>query len=508
MKPAASTANPAERPPAHRRRGSGAPPRRAGVYLLAGVLIVGAIPVVATVRILEANAVRNERTQADSALRAQLQSALRELARVVDDASAHAGDLARSTAVQRAFFTRNRAAMRRLAARESGIAFRLDGRVVAGGAPASAIRRSVSLTLNGRRIGEILATVPLDRKLAARLRRYAPHTRGDRLVIVRRGVVIGSGQRLVNERGIVTLVDEPFRALAAQMPDSRSGRLLALRPESAINASVAPYRRRIRYAAIGSFALLVLVALVFAGPIVRMLADLRRAASQATTDSLTGIANRRTFDEELALEWRRAERIGDSLALILLDLDHFKRVNDMHGHQAGDLVLRRVAEVLGSGMRQIDLFARYGGEEFAVLVPETELDGALLLAERLRSQLAAERVELSGGHALEITASFGAAAKGSLARPEELVAAADQALYEAKRTGKNRVAPKLPATETGDGDKPAERRRAPARKKTAVKKAAAQQPKAKAPAKKRSTAKKKATPKPGGNPGAASAPSA
>jgi diguanylate cyclase (GGDEF)-like protein len=462
---------------------------------------------VATVRILEANALRNERTQADSALRAQLQSALRELARVGDDASAHAGDLARSTAVQRAFFTSNRAAMRRLAAREPGIAFRLDGRVVAGSAPPAAIRRSVSLTLNGRRIGELLATVPLDRKLAARLRRYAPHARGDRLVIVRRGVVIGSGRKLVNNGGTVTLVDERYRALAAQVPDSRGGRLMALRPASAINASVAPYRRRIRYAAIGSFALLILVALVFAGPIVRMLADLRRAASQATTDALTGIANRRTFDEELALEWRRAERIGDSLALILLDLDDFKRVNDTHGHQAGDLVLRRVAEVLGSGMRQIDLFARYGGEEFGVLVPETELEGAVLLAERLRSQLAAERVALSDGRTLEITASFGAAAKGSLARPEELVAAADEALYEAKRNGKNRVAPEPAATESGGRDKP-ERRRPPARRKTAAKKAAAQQPKAKAPAKKGATAKKKATPKPaGGNPGAASAPS-
>jgi diguanylate cyclase (GGDEF)-like protein len=480
--------------------------RRAGLYLLAGVLVVGAIPVVATVRILEANALRNERTQADTALRGQLQSGLRELARVVDDASTHADDLARSTTVQRAFFTRNRAAMRRLAAREPGIAFRIDGRVVAGSLPAAAIRRSVSLTLNGRRIGELVATVPLDRKLAARLRRYAPHTRGDRLVIVRSGVMVGSGQKLVNKRGTVTLLDEPFRALAAQVPDSRGGRLLALRPESAIDASIAPYRLRIRYAAIGSFALLVLVALVFAGPIVRMLADLRRAASQATTDALTGIANRRTFDEELALEWRRAERVGDSLALILLDLDDFKRVNDTYGHQAGDVVLRRVAEALGSDMRQIDLFARYGGEEFGVLVPETELDGALLLAERLRSQLAAERVDLPDGHALEITASFGAAAKGSLARPEDLVAAADEALYEAKRNGKNRVAPELPAT--GSADKPAERRRPPARKKTAVKKAA-QRSKAKAPAKKQATRKTKAAPKPaGGNPGAASAPSA
>jgi diguanylate cyclase (GGDEF)-like protein len=472
------------------------------------VLVVGAIPVVATVRILEANALRNERTQAQSALRAQLQSALREVASVGDDASAHAGDLARSAAVQRAFFNRNRAAMRRLAAREPGIAFRLGGRVVAGSAPAAAIRRSVSLTLNGRRIGELLATVPLDRKLAARLRRYAPHARGDRLLIVRRGVVVGSGQKLVNRRGAVNLAGEPYRALAARIPDARGVRLLALRSEKAIGAGVAPYRRRIRYAAIGSFALLVLVALVFAGPIVRMLADLRRAASQATTDGLTGVANRRSFDEELALEWRRAERIGDSLALILLDLDDFKRVNDTYGHQAGDVVLRKVAEVLGNGVRQIDLFARYGGEEFAVLVPETEVEGALLLAERLRKRLADERIGLPDGRMLEITASFGAAAKDSLTRPEELVAAADEALYEAKRSGKNRVAPEPPAGESTGELKPIERRRAPARKKPPAKKAPAKQPKTKTDAGK-TKAKKQTTAKPAaGKPGAANAPSA
>jgi hypothetical protein len=161
-------------------------------------------------------------------------------------------------------------------------------------------------------------------------------------------------------------------------------------------------------------------------------------------------------------------------------------------------------------MRQIDLFARYGGEEFAVLVPETGLDGAVLLAERLRSQLATERVELPDGRLLEVTASFGAAAKGSLARPEELVAAADEALYEAKRNGKNRVAPRPAATDGGRMAKAAERRRPPTRKKTAAKKAPAQQPRTNAPAKKRATAKK-AAPKPkpaGGNPGAASAPSA
>ena len=174
-----------------------------------------------------------------------------------------------------------------------------------------------------------------------------------------------------------------------------------------------------------------------------------------------GLANRWTFDEELALEWRRAERVGDPLALILLDIDNFKTVNDTQGHQAGDEVLRKVGEVLAASVRQIDLAARYGGEEFAVVVPETDLDGALDLAERLRKALESEEIELQNGTRLSVTASFGAAVKGDLPGGEKLVAAADKALYEAKRAGKNRVAPE-PATKKRSSSKPAERRRRPA----------------------------------------------
>ncbi|HKA26070.1 MAG TPA: GGDEF domain-containing protein, partial [Gaiellaceae bacterium] len=180
-------------------------------------------------------------------------------------------------------------------------------------------------------------------------------------------------------------------------------------------------------------------ALTFARPILNALGDFRRVASQAVTDGLTGLANRRSFDDELALEWRRAERVGDSLALLLLDLDDFKSVNDEFGHQAGDVVLRRVAAILDSGARQVDLAARYGGEEFALLAPETDTLGAKKLAERLRADLEAATIELPTGGKLNVTASIGVAVKGDLERAEQLVAAADEALYEAKRNGKNRV---------------------------------------------------------------------
>jgi diguanylate cyclase (GGDEF)-like protein len=464
---------------------------RAGLQLLAGVLIVAAIPIVSTVRILDASASRNQRGHADAALQTQLENGLRSLALRGEDASTRADELAQAPPVQRAFIRGDRAALGRLAAKEPGVQFFLGRRRVAGRAQPVALRRSVWLTVDGRRLGEVVATVPLGRHLARRLAGSTSRAPGDRLLFVRGGTVVGSGAKFVSEGRRVRLAKESFRAIQTFIPDARGVHLVALRPERAIEASIAPYRARVRLAAIGSFGLLVLVAIAFAGPILRMLGDFRRVASQATTDSLTGLANRRSFEEELALEWRRAERIGDSLALILLDLDNFKSVNDTHGHQAGDHVLRQVGAVLTSGVRQLDLPARYGGEEFVVLVPETEVGDAVRLAAPLRANLEKAHIELPNGQTLRVTASFGVAAKGELTGAEELVAAADEALYEAKHAGKNRVsAIGLTATELRSAAAPVERRRAPARKK-----APAQKPlEAKSTARKKPTATKKPKP--------------
>jgi diguanylate cyclase (GGDEF)-like protein len=441
MSPAASVASATPSQETARRPRRAKPPvaRRAGIQLLLGVLVVGAIPVASTVRILEANALRNERAHADSALRAQLQSGLRELSRLGDEASTRAADLAGSGDVQRAFIAGRPAALASIAAHEPGVSFFLNKHRIGAVPPTNVLERSVWLTVDGRRIGKVTAVNRLDPRLSTRLTRDAPHARGDRLALVRRGRMVGTTLSLATRGHTVTLQGVRYRSLASRVPDAGGVRLLALRPEHAIEASVAPYRHRIRYAALGSFALLVLVALMFAGPLLRMLGDFRRVASQATTDALTGIANRRSFDEELALEWRRAHRIGDSFALVLLDLDDFKKVNDTHGHPAGDAVLRTVGEVLGAGVRQIDLAARYGGEEFVVLVPESDLHGATQLAKRLRLAVSKARTELPGGRLLKVTASFGVAAKGDLSSAEQLIAAADDALYEAKRAGKNRV---------------------------------------------------------------------
>jgi diguanylate cyclase (GGDEF)-like protein len=166
----------------------------------------------------------------------------------------------------------------------------------------------------------------------------------------------------------------------------------------------------------------------------------RTVKRQAITDELTQLANRRRFTETLALEVRRAERFADPLALVLADIDDFKQINDRYGHGTGDEVLRRFADVLRANVRDFDLPVRFGGEEFAVLLPETGMDGGLQLARRLAAALARLRIPEVGDDRAPVTASFGVASFPEARTVEELLFAADQALYRAKAEGKNRVA--------------------------------------------------------------------
>jgi diguanylate cyclase (GGDEF)-like protein len=164
-------------------------------------------------------------------------------------------------------------------------------------------------------------------------------------------------------------------------------------------------------------------------------------ARESVTDELTGLFNRRRFDEVLDTEVERAKRFGQSMALVLLDLDDFKQINDTYGHQQGDVVLREVGRVLRESCREIDEPARYGGEELAVVLPGTDLHGAYLLAERVRQGVESLRLPLlvTNGE-IRITASLGVAALPESADDQDgLVAAADAAMYDAKRAGKNRA---------------------------------------------------------------------
>ena len=171
-------------------------------------------------------------------------------------------------------------------------------------------------------------------------------------------------------------------------------------------------------------------------------ADLHETVQrQAVTDELTGLSNLRHFHDALAGEVERSRRFAQDVALVMLDIDDFKAVNDTYGHPQGDIVLSKVARVLRELSRDIDEPARYGGEEMAVILPQTDLAGAELAAERMRQAIEALRIErIDGGEPLAVTASFGVASLPECAKDKKgLIAEADAALYRAKRAGKNTV---------------------------------------------------------------------
>ena len=161
---------------------------------------------------------------------------------------------------------------------------------------------------------------------------------------------------------------------------------------------------------------------------------------QALVDPLTGLANRRSLEENLQEEVSRAERFGGDVCLVLADLDRFKRINDRHGHPTGDAALRVFAQTLRDVVREIDSAGRWGGEEFALVLPGTDVAGGIALAERIRESLAGREIRAANGELVRITASFGVSAYADSRTLAALVEDADDALYWAKREGRDRVA--------------------------------------------------------------------
>jgi diguanylate cyclase (GGDEF)-like protein/PAS domain S-box-containing protein len=161
----------------------------------------------------------------------------------------------------------------------------------------------------------------------------------------------------------------------------------------------------------------------------------------ATRDGLTGLANRRCFDDTLNAEWQRALRNQQPLSLLMVDVDNFKQYNDAYGHLGGDECLQRIASAVSSEMRANDLVARYGGEEFAVILPNQSLKGAAIVAERIRCRVEQLRLPNLGSKQHVVTVSIGAATALAAAEndPSQLVATADSALYRAKHMGRNRI---------------------------------------------------------------------
>lgn len=174
--------------------------------------------------------------------------------------------------------------------------------------------------------------------------------------------------------------------------------------------------------------------------------NLERLKRQGLTDTLTAVNNRRFFDQRLGEEVASARRDGHPLSCLLLDVDHFKQVNDNHGHQTGDQVLMEVAALIRAQLRGSDVLARYGGEEFAALLAHTASETAVEVAERIRTSIAKRRFHLADDSGFNVTISIGVATFNPAQDPhaagsggEHLVARADKALYEAKTAGRNRV---------------------------------------------------------------------
>jgi two-component system cell cycle response regulator len=166
----------------------------------------------------------------------------------------------------------------------------------------------------------------------------------------------------------------------------------------------------------------------------------RRLELLSVTDGLTKLHNHRYFQDELARKFEESQRYERPLSLAMIDIDFFKKVNDTYGHAVGDDVLKAVAKLYQSSVRSTDLVARYGGEEFAVMMPETDLDDAIVFAEKIRTLLEETPIDTQAGP-LPVTVSIGLASvpRSRIRSAKELIVAADKALYRAKRAGRNQV---------------------------------------------------------------------
>jgi diguanylate cyclase (GGDEF)-like protein len=278
--------------------------------------------------------------------------------------------------------------------------------------------------------------------LLAQIGRPLP-LKGTTFVIVNRNgrILVGTGRgEHIPRTGDTTRGAARYRTFSTGLGQAPY-RLQALVPEHHLQHVIS--KERTKLLIIIGLTLLVSVALAFilAGPMLASLGDLFRRAEHAHTDELTSLPNRRAFKEALTREIQRSQRYGSPLTLALFDLDGFKLVNDRFGHPAGDRVLIASARAVERNLRESDVFARVGGEEFAVLLPNTNLDGAAELAERLRAALLAISPLVTDVDT-EISASFGVAELDQASNDEageSLIAAADAALYNAKWLGRNRV---------------------------------------------------------------------
>jgi diguanylate cyclase (GGDEF)-like protein len=409
--------------------------------ILRAALLVFALAVgitVAVVYTLDRGARRSNMQQAQTELAGAARVSASEFAALRADLRAKAGELASSLELQRALVGGNRNELEALA-RTRHASITVGDRHFDALPRGPMISATATIADGGAALAHVTVGVRLDGALVSLLERATPLPGHAGLMLVRHGRVVAGGPAGAPVRIADARVVFGKTAFVASSVPIAGGNVLAVEPVAAIEARVVPYQRRLFLAAALTLALAAGLATRLSRPVARMLADAARLARQAQTDSLTGLANRRLLDERLHDEVEHARRSGTSLSFVLADLDNFKEINDRHGHLVGDAVLRAVAEVFVRNVRELDLAARYGGEELALVLPGTQLAGARRLAERIRREIEQLRVPGSDGAVVQVTSSFGAAAYPTYDDVEAMMRAADQALYEAKRTGKNLV---------------------------------------------------------------------
>jgi len=413
--------------------------RRATVALVA--LLIAALTGIGVV--LAHSFRQQEQSRVAAHLGVALQAALSEASREASVAQQRAAALAAQPRLQRALATRDEQALDRLTRSVPG-AVAISGNRAVPRITRPSLRREVRVLAKGKVVGTVAVTLPLDGAALARLRAAAPLASGEGILFVRNDHVFAarsgiSGARIPPNAQSVSLDGTDYRVVQTPLVGgSGPVRLAAFAPASEVNGPLAHSDRLLAACLAVTFLALLLLARLLAQPMLLPLVRLARDARSSGTDDLTNLANRRAFMEAASAELVRARRSGRPLAVALVDLDDFKRINDTFGHSTGDRMLCDVADVLREHFREIDLPSRLGGEEFAVLLPETDVTGAREAAERFVTALAAAefgdgRIGPNG-----ITASAGVAAAADL-EIGELLDSADRALYRAKKHGKNQV---------------------------------------------------------------------
>jgi diguanylate cyclase (GGDEF)-like protein len=420
-----------------RRRG---PVIRTAFFLF--LLVVGLLA--AIVFTLSRNASRTNTQQVATELASSARVAVSSLGAVRADLRAQASQLATSLDLQRAIVANDRSQIARIAKTHRA---RIHARGETFGAivPEPRMTSTSTIAQGSAVLARVTLALPLDRQLLKLVRTSTPLPDNAALILTRDGRVIAGGPigaRTDLRNGRVTFGSTSFAAKESPLGIANVT-VLAVEPTAAVDARALPYRKKLLIAAILTLALAAGIAARLGRPLARRFSELN---DRAETDALTGLANRRTLDERLDEELDRARRHGTHLALVLIDIDDFKQVNDRFGHQSGDDVLRAVAPIFEGTLRELDLAGRFGGEEFAVVLPGTTVAGARGVAELIRKAFAEIAVTGPSGELIRVTASFGAAEFPSCPSIKALIEKADVALYEAKRAGKNRVGPPEPGS--------------------------------------------------------------